>query len=258
MKIRRPVLEILLLALTEIAFAAIFVGSGLPRTLAAGLLMFVLPGCAILAAWFPRLLANAPANILFTVTLSLAAAAIGGLVLNFLPVGLTAQTWALWLGGIALLNTLLAALRDFRARNNELVVSGLSFRLGQVLLFVLAGTLVYSAVSLARTGAIEEPRPGFTQLWMIQTGSDSAAQLGFRNEENRPVTYWLVVQRGGTPIQAYYDLSLDSGATWETTLELMPNDTESQQPFVALLYQADQPQRVYRSVTLWLPNTSTG
>ena len=64
---RKPLVESALLLLTVLAVAAIFETSGVLRSLASVLLVFVLPGRAFLAAWFPKRLADAPGNILLTI-----------------------------------------------------------------------------------------------------------------------------------------------------------------------------------------------
>jgi uncharacterized membrane protein len=252
MPLRKPLIEsALLMTLTVLAVAAVLETSGVPRALGAVLLVFVLPGRAFLAGWFPRRWAEAPGNILLMVLLSIAAAVIGGLLLNLLPQGLQPQTWALWLGGITLFNGAVALLRSGLDRTPDIVGQGWALHPGQALMILLAGVIVAGSLLVARGGALNQPRPGFTQLWMIQGETPQTAQIGLRNEEGKTVAYWLVVRQGETPIQAYYQVQVDAGGTWTVVVPL-PANVNTQQPIEAQLYRSDQPDSVYRNVTLWV------
>jgi uncharacterized membrane protein len=251
MRLHKMFVAAAILALSLCAAVVVIAGSGLARTLMALCLVFILPGVSILTAWFPRHLGKAPDNILLTITLSLATTAISGIMLNFLPWGLQPQIWGLWLGGVAVFNAEVALLRNLRHPEVFAVGNNWTFRLPQVIMLILAGVLTFGAIALARAGVTEQSRPGFTQLWMIQTDKTNTVRLGVQNEEQTPVTYWLVVRQDGQPLQAYYDLEVAAGDKWETTLQLQANPSD---PVEADLYRTDIPQTAYRSVTLWLSN----
>lgn len=252
MTLRKWHVEMAMLALAILATAAIFELDGAARTLVSIVLLFVLPGRAFLAAWFPHRLAHAPDNVLLTVMLSIAIAVIGGLFLNLLPQGLQAQTWTLWLGGVTIFNGMVALLRA--ALQNEPVAAGqgLAFRPGQALPLLLAALVVVGAVVVARIGVLSQPRSGFTQLWIAPDTLPDRVQIGVENEEGSPMSYWLVVRQGATPLQSYYDVQVDADGTWSTSIDLPAGVTSIEQPIEALLYRADNPNTVYRSVNLWL------
>lgn len=249
MRLPKAFVDIGLLALSIAAAAIVFEDAGILRTLMATLLIFVLPGFSTLMAWFPDRAAKAPDNILLSIALSLAITGIGGIVLNFLPGGLQAQTWALWLSGITVFNAGAVLLRDIRKGDTFTIGNELAFRFPQIILLVLAGALVFGALAVARTGVIEQPRPSFTQLWLLEDTETNTMRLGLRNEEHEPLTYWLVVEQDGLPLQTYYDLQVGMGEVWETTIPLPAN---SAAPVEANLYLADAPQDVYRHVSLRL------
>ncbi len=250
MRFPKVAVDLALLAFSLLAGVAVFSGSGIVRTVMAACLVFALPGVSLLSAWFSSRLVKAPDNILLTISLSLAITAIGGLVLNVLPLGLQLQSWALWLGGVTVINALVALLRDVRDIEQPLTISReATFRLPQIALIVLAVALVFGAIAIARTGDINQPRPGFTQLWMLPTDTANTLQLGVQNEEGKPMHYWLIVQQGGVPIQDGYDIQVGAGEKWEAALEVPSVSTA---PVEADLYLAEAPDALYRSVTLSL------
>src|SRR5438105_797407 len=61
-------------------------------------LVFILPGYALTEVLFRKRSLGAPERLLFSIGLSLAIAILSGLILNLLPGGLQAISWALWLG----------------------------------------------------------------------------------------------------------------------------------------------------------------
>ncbi len=259
MSLRKPLTESAFLTITVLAVALVLETTGAPRAFASLLLVFVLPGRAFLAAWFPHRLAEAPGNLLLTLFLSIAIAVIGGLVLNLLPQGLEAQTWALWLGAAAIFDGMIALLlsaRAFPARASRPRVAPI-MQANQALMILVALLLVAGSIVVARTGALHQPYPGFTQLWMVQGTIPSTVQVGVQNEEGETVSYWLVVRQGATPIQAYYDIHINAGEVWNSVIPLPPDVNGMQQPIEAQLYRADQPNHVYRNVRLSVSETGS-
>jgi hypothetical protein len=63
--------------------------------------------------------------------------------------------------------------------------------------------------------------------------------------------YRLVAQRGGYTIREWPALVLKDDDRWEATIELSARQPGSG-PIKARLYRADEPNIVYRNVTLWL------
>ncbi|HVU09929.1 MAG TPA: DUF1616 domain-containing protein [Phototrophicaceae bacterium] len=252
MSLRKPLIESALLTITVVAVALVLETMGVARAAAALLLVFVLPGRAFLAAWFPYRLDEAPGNLLLTFFLSIAIAVIGGLVLNLLPQGLEAQTWAVWLGAATIFNGLIALLRSVRpfpagaARPHFTPLLPAS----QALMIGIAVLLVAGSLVVARSGALNQPYPGFTQLWMLPADTPNSVQIGVLNEEGQTVSYWLVVRQGTTPIQAHYDIQIDAGGTWNGIVSLPPTISNTQEPIEAQLYRADSPNSVYRDVSL--------
>jgi hypothetical protein len=120
------------------------------------------------------------------------------------------------------------------------------------LLAMVALGLAIGAVALSRASAEDRARETrITQLWLIERGGDSRAEIGVRNEEHARTAYMLRVSApasvGGRPLL-------------ERALELEPSETFSAglaiprtprpERVVAELYRLGE-VRPYRSVHVW-------
>ena len=233
--------------LTILAAAAPFLEHGILRTLLVMPLVFALPGYAITAAWSPSRLSAFPANILFSLTLSIAIAVIGGLVLHITPWGLQTTSWTIWLTGITVIHLLAGLLRreDSPPDTSDLRPTG--FRLSQWAFIAAAIVLSFFAVYIARNGTEVQERPGFSQLWLTEADEPDWIDVGVRNQEGQPISYRLVVEGG--ELQVEREFELDANANWEISLRLPP---ELGAEINAYLYRSDNPDDVYRTTRLWL------
>lgn len=250
----------LFIALLVTMVALILTGSsGLPRTVAALLLVYFLPGWSILAAWLPDSLDRPLTRLLFSVFLSAAMTAIGGLILNNTSGGLQASSWTRWLGSITLLHLSIAFVRLVlypRTIRTVPLMPSLSFnRPGRIFAFslwVLAGTaalfVTAGALTFARASAQNAPSEGFTQLWALPTDMPHQISVGVQNEEGHSIDYRLVISR--YPLSGPFAIVLNDGESWETTINLVPS---ANAPIEISLYRLDQPGTPYRSVQVWLP-----
>jgi hypothetical protein len=156
------------------------------------------------------------------------------------------------LGGITIFNGALGLLRSTWNRAPASSRQRLVIQPGHVVTILFAGVIVAGSLLVARNGALNQPRPGFTQLWMLPGETPNSVQIGVKNEEAESVSYWLVVRQGETPIEAYYEMQVDAGATWTAVVPLPVSAVNAQQPVEAQLYRSNQPDNVYRNVTLWV------
>ncbi|HET9899595.1 MAG TPA: DUF1616 domain-containing protein, partial [Actinomycetes bacterium] len=81
------------------------------RRVAAVLFTTFLPGYALTAALFPRPTIGALERLTLSISLSLAGATLGAVVLNATPRGIHSDSWALLLGGVTLAATAVAIRR---------------------------------------------------------------------------------------------------------------------------------------------------
>jgi uncharacterized membrane protein len=249
---RRKTLDLYAVTLVTLACVALVVldQGGVVRIVTGAMLALVLPGYAITALAFPPQALGSTERATLTLGLSLTLCALAGLMLNATPWGLQAITWAGSLGGITLLATGGALWRWWGHRTGP--VDGhlrLSLRPAQGLLFGVSAAIVVAAVVIARTGAIQQAYPGFTQLWLIKE-QPGLVQVGIGNHEARPMAYRLQLEEQGSVVADWPSIELDAGRAW--TGHLDPLQTASSGgKIVAKLYRLDAPDTVYRQTVLW-------
>jgi Protein of unknown function (DUF1616) len=255
---RRPIDLLVVATLAVLAAGAALVGqeAGPWRALLTVPLVLFLPGYALTAAVFPRRggVALSPAErTALGVGLSLALAAMGGIVLDGTPWGLRAASWAVLLAGITLGATAVALARG--AGEGEREAGGGAPRrglpavsFGQGLLLAGAALAVVVATAIARQGAeADQATKGSTQLWLVAAGEPGGAlRLGLRSAEPRPATYVLRLAVDGVPAQTWPDITLAPGQTWETTVTPAAGGAGAVE---AVLARAESPGTVYRRVT---------
>lgn len=217
-----------------------------------GALFLALPGYALTLALFPRSSLGGAARLALGAGLSLAVAALGGLLLDVMPSGLQPRSW-----GVLLSCVTIGASAVALARHGEPTASG-GLRtyvlpdLRQATLFAAALLVMGSTVVVAYNGALQQ-HTTFTQLWMVPDrgiGQD-AIRMGVRNMESATVTYGLRLQVGTVTIREWPGIKLNSTEGWETTVELP--DMGPDKAFVeAVLFRSDAPGDPYRRVALWI------
>src|ERR1700680_3784571 len=87
-------------------------------------LLFVLPGYTLIEALFHQKLLNSTYRLVLSLGLSLTLAILGGLMLNVLPGGLQALSWAVLLGLLTTVFALFAAYLRRRVQGREVQVQG--------------------------------------------------------------------------------------------------------------------------------------
>jgi hypothetical protein len=167
-----------------------------------GLLLFVLPGYAIVRSTGPRPLAW-PEVVLAVLGATLAITVLAGVVAGLLPSGLQA-------GSVAILELLLLAAiaiirlrgegweeRSWRQVRRPLAIGGI----------VLAGagaTLAAAGLGIAARAATEQAYPGFVQFWSLPPAGAAAASVGIRNLSGSPLSCGVAIDRPDRP-----------GLTWQ-------------------------------------------
>lgn len=216
-------------------------------------LVLVLPGYTLVEAVFPVNTLEGIERLLFSLGISIAVAIVCGLVLNWTPWGLQATAWAISLGGVTLGAHTVAARRRAgaacAARQSHIQIQ-LDAR--PWILFGVAVAIAAGAIVVARAGAARQQSPGFTQLWMVPSGTTDrpAARLGVRDMETRVERVRLRITLGRRVVREWPLLTLHPGGTWETALAL-PTTWSSATPVEAKLYRSDDPTVVYSRVVLW-------
>lgn len=242
------VAAVLCAILTQVAAAV-----PLLRLLGALPLVLFLPGYAITIACFPTRSLGVPEQILLSLGISFSVAALSGLVLYWLHLGLWSGTWAIVLSLIVVCATAVAWKR--RKRSHSATASlpkihlNVSFR--DSLLLGLAVLVTAVAVGLARMPTPPSGVSGYTLLWMIPAGDGNTNdyRLGVNSLEFSATTYRLQVTVDGQTAYDWPDLRLAPGGSWETPIAL-PSDRAGVVPVEAMLYRLDNPDVVYRWIKL--------
>ncbi len=216
-------------------------------------MLILLLGHTVLTVWARGLILHQAVRILMSIMLGLTLTALIGLILNYTSWGLTPQSWVLLLSGILLVHVLIAFIQRRQFIESPEQTHRLTFNFGQGVMLILAVLVVGISIMVAQIGSLNQPRPGFTQLWMTADPSNnsSATFLGIRNEEADTLSYNLVVTQGTEVLQDYQSLQLRVGETWQRSVDLS-SLTEKNVPVEAVLYRSDKPDEPYRSVKLWL------
>lgn len=235
---------------------AVFVGligveNTLIRLIFALPLVFFFPGYSVVSALYSRRRLSDTARFLFAGALSIALTALGGLALHAVGIRLAPASWLLFLSLITLAAAVVASVR--RGRRDASVHAGIGLGFSQFLLLGLAVVLFGLAFGVAREGALQQDIPHFTQLWILPSEQETqtTVELGIRNEESRKVTYRLVASRGDELLGVWEPIELAAGEEWLTSITV-PQTFISAEPIVANLYRLDEPDVVYRSVSLRL------
>jgi Protein of unknown function (DUF1616) len=187
-------------------------------------LVFVLPGYALSAAVFPPRTIGRDLRLVLTVVLSLAAIALGGLILNLVTV-LERGTFV----GLLAVVTIAAAVvalngrqgsRSHRSPHSQRPRPSIGVALALTAAIGLAG----AAIAIASAGAHRQlDEAHFSGLWLVPQGGtrlppdEPPVLVGIANQEGKAVDYRLTVHQGGTEIGTW-KVRLGDGQEWETTL----------------------------------------
>lgn len=177
--------------------------------------------------------------------LSLAVPVLGGLALYAAGVALSRPAWTGLLAGVTLAGdvVLFALRRAGRAEACAWRPLGLRLPARHLVAFGAAVVIAAGAVGVARAGAALQPRPAFTELWLVsQNGLPPAADLGVINHQDRATRYRLVIKRLGQA-SVSWDLALAKGQTWRRLVRFDGSPTLS-----ADLYRLPDLTHPYRHV----------
>ncbi len=222
-------------------------------------LVFVLPGYTLTEALFHKQSLKASHRLVFSLGLSLAIGILSGLILNMLQGGLQATSWAILLGLLTAVFSLLVAY--LRRGVLPKGTGRLKFRLAwyEGILFGLATTLALLSILYAAIGETQQTYPGFTQLWIlpqVQAGKSCAVRLGVRSFESTSVTYRITMTINGAQVTPRSSIKLDPKQEWDQSVPI-PSGATDNVYVEAQLYRLDKPEAVYRQVHMTLYSCTT-
>jgi uncharacterized membrane protein len=215
------------------------------------LLVFVLPGYALTGAVLGRTRMNLERGLL-TLGLSLVTAALSGFVLNWLPWGLRAETWASLLAIITISASFAAFVRWPAASATPVLVLP-RLRIVNGLLLGLAAVVIVGAIVMTSSVAAQYPSTEVVQLWMLPGGKldPGSVKVGVINKTPAPATFRIQIQQGNSILDELPAIAVPAGGTWETAVAVSRVQPEAG-PVETFLYRADAPDVPYRHVLLWL------
>jgi len=213
-------------------------------------LVCVLPGYTLTEALFHRRRLAGSHRLLLTLGLSLSLDIMGGFVLNLLPCGLEAVSWAVLLGSLTGVFALLAVWLRGGGGGDGRRQRQLRFTLCDYLLFGLAVFVAMLALDYAVISVSEQASAGFTQLWMLpgaSAGGDCTVEIGVRSFEVRGVTYRVVMMKNGVRFKTWRGVRLAPEEEWGQVVLLRRGGSGTGTVEVRL-YRGDEPKMVYREV----------
>jgi hypothetical protein len=220
------------------------VGLGVP-------LLLFWPGYALTAALFPHWRLGWTERVVFSLSLSLFAAILGAVLLNWTIWRLSPASWAALGGGVTLGACLLAAWR----RRGQLLPGVRPLPVipsGQLALLGLAALLTVGAIGLSRAPAQPADVQGYTMLWLTPETDSQKPQMrvSVRSAELTQQSYRLELTASGMLVAAWPDVSLAPGETWEARVQLGEGPAANSH-IEARLYRTEEPGAVYRRVSWW-------
>jgi uncharacterized membrane protein len=213
-------------------------------------LVFVMPGYTLVEALFHKRSLDTSHRLLLSLGLSLTIDVLGGFILNMLPIGLQAISWAVLLGLLTTVFSLWVAYLRRGGQLNRTQLVNLRITIYEYLLLVLAAIVAILSILYATIGAAHQPYPGFTQLWMlpaVQTGKSCTVHLGIRSFESTPVTYRITMTVQGIPTASWSTIALAPQEQWSRAVPISSKLT-NEVHVAAQLYRLDKPETVYRNV----------
>ena len=206
-----------------------------------GLTVLLTPGYAFLRAIVAPGVLDASRRAAIMLASGLVIVVLLGLVANQLPTGVSGPTWLFLIAGSILGLRQVAVARGYAQRRGprqwlawlggHLWVTatgdppGDPFRavsLAPVMITTLAVMVSLGALSVARTGQLEQDRrSSFTEFWVVPVQDrPGEVSLGARSHEVATTRYTVLVRSAGTTVVFDGSFSLDPGAAWATTLTL--------------------------------------
>lgn len=209
-------------------------------------LVLVLPGYVLASIFFPPRSVSPAERGVYAVTLSIAVAALAGLVVQ-VAIGLDRAVWTVLLGGL----TIGLGVRGLSTQPREAEPLRLARPWGlplAVAAFLTAGIVAGLSIASAGDGLHKaQAKLDFTEFWMLPGASPNRVAIGVRSHESHPAHYRLVLEREGRSV-ARIPLRLPANGSWEESFAL-PSGASGGRVFAELRREG----RVYRKLDLEMP-----
>jgi uncharacterized membrane protein len=215
-------------------------------------LFFGLPGYALASLVFARRPRGLAPLLGLTLGLSLSVLVLGSLFLNYIPGGLRALPWALFLALVTLLACRGAALRRGRDHQAPLPRVRRPTLSGGTVVTAAGAALGIAAIALGFVTFKASDAVGYTELWMRSTPASEAVRIGVGSQEQEQTAYRLEIKRPRRPKTSARSLSLSPGESAVLRVPLPGAPATRPERVIVTLYKADSPGRPYRRVNAWI------
>lgn len=237
------------------AVLALVLPFGALRLVFAAPLAFFLPGYAIASAAFARRPLARPKLLLLSVGLSLAVLALGALILNYVPGGIRAGSWALLLILVVLGASRAAAIARPAGDSSSLPRPRFSPKRGEAALLGAGMVAGIAAIVLAFQPMSAKDAVGYSEMWIqpFDGNRSSGVQIGVGNRMQQRGFYLLRVRFGGEDGKmAVRSFTLEPGEDEVLRLPAAARPSGKPLPVVATLFRPSRSDRPYRRVSDWI------
>ncbi len=191
-------------------------------------------------------------QIVLSLGLSLAIDVLVGFGLNILPIGLQASSWALALGLLTAVFTLIAAFLRQKNTARSASTPRVHVTINHGMLLGMAIVVTIASVWLAVIRPLN-PQPSFTQLWMLPAKNNGCSvTIGVQNFETTSVTYRVEMTINNTHTNSWTSILLSPQQKWSQPVAVTPGKVSSLY-IQTLLYRTDKPGTVYRNAHIKIP-----
>jgi hypothetical protein len=247
------------LACAALAITVLFAEPPAVLTLLIGVPLAILaPGYVMVLALFPRHSESRmrkSTRLMFSLGMSIVCNILLVLALNYTAYGIRRQTLTSGLAGLTLVLAFLALQRagDLPPSTDQPVEGWRRPSLAQGSVIALSLAIAIGAFMLATREAVRVQSQDVVQLWMLpaaqatQNGAGESLQVGVRNINASASQFRVTLDRDGYIFGQYDDISVEAGASWQTTATLQSGAPGSG-PITALLYETANPTQPLRRV----------
>ena len=246
----RDVMLAIIIAIFNVGWSLLPISQPIVGTLLALPVLFIIPGYLLVEVLFQKRPLGIAQRILLSLTISLCIVLLSGFLLNLLPGGLNARSWSIYLGGLSIMLGWLVIQQRHKVFIYRIRTWSIRLKLSGFILLGLALVIVIVSLHNAAMSITNQPRPGFTQLWLLPSkeGNNSwQLQLGVHSAELAPVTYNVTMSVNHSPFKSWSSITLHPEQEWKQFVPL--SAAESNSIYVQVeLYRIDNPRVVYKEV----------
>lgn len=223
-------------------------------------LVFLLPGYTLTEALFYKRPFDGIYRFIFSLGLSLAIDILSGFILNIFPTGLRAMSWAVFLGLLTVVFSLLVAYLRRGSSIGWIRLPKFGFGIHEYILLGLSIVVTILSIEYSAIEVVQQLHPDLTQLWMLpstQADNNCAVRLGIHSFEPTAVTYRITMTVNGIQGNVWPSIVLAPQEKWDRLVPIPSRSTSSIYVEVRL-YKSDKPRAPYHEVHITLNGLEGG